>query len=74
MEDWVILLICVISFISGIKMLITSVKDGGKRNPTKSDIKEEIRDNKSGEGCGCLIVTFGFIGVVFMLFMIFGDY
>ncbi|PTJ85113.1 hypothetical protein BU055_02165 [Staphylococcus succinus] len=74
MEDWIILFICIIIFVGGIKMLVTSAKDGGKKNPTKSDIKDEIKNGTSGEGCGCLIVVFGFFGILFMLYMIFGNY
>ncbi|MDW4351515.1 hypothetical protein QI050_00280 [Staphylococcus saprophyticus] len=74
MEDWIILFICIIIFIVGIKMLVDSSKVGGKKNPTKSEIKDEIINGTSGEGCGCLVVVFGLIGILFMLFMIFGNY
>lgn len=74
MEYWIILLICIVIFITGIKMLVTSAKIGGKKNPTKQDVKDEIRNGTSGEGCGCLVVVFGLIGILFMLFMIFGNY
>ena len=74
MEDWIILFICIIIFIVGIKILVASSKVGGKKNPTKSEIKDEIINGTSGEGCGCLVVVFGLIGILFMLFMIFGNY
>ncbi|MDW4420953.1 hypothetical protein QI080_08160 [Staphylococcus saprophyticus] len=57
MEDWIILLIFIVIFITGIKMLVTSAKIGGKKNPTKQDVKDEIRNDTSGKGCGCLVVV-----------------